>query len=349
MAVEGGLRRRQVEVLQKRLREWGVSDAPVTGLMDSDTEDAIALYMRQRGLPVDTVVSVALLRDLDLMGDDGTLQIREVAPLSFSTKGAIVREVSRFGGGYGAIQADLEFEGVFDHPIMDGSEVIPPEDRAVRSVSIGVPFAPERGSKYGHAPEHRGLRFGIMQFRQDTGSLGRLLAEMRRCYRLDFDRMFGPLSTELLKVLTTEGEPEEVKEDGLTVLRYPSVRPVGGADIWCEPWLSCFREAGRHPGFRTVQVSEAVTQFVDPVLPLCAEWGIRSSKGLAIMVDLCVRLGVGGARREFLKYLAKYKGEPEDVLLGRLSKYGEGKSWGYRVDALLASVGFLTWLDKYEW
>lgn len=163
---------------------------------------------------------------------------------------------------YSAINADGEFEGRFrNHPA---------------------------AGRY-----HVGLSFGVVQFTQDSGTLGQLLAHMRDRDRAAFDRIFGPSADELVRVTTAAGPGSADVPGGRSV----RVQPVGGADLWREPWVSRFREAGRHAPFQAVQNQTAATLFLDPMLRFCDWFGLTSERALTIAVDRAVNMGLGGGRR----------------------------------------------------
>jgi hypothetical protein len=140
---------------------------------------------------------------------------------------------------------------------------------------------------------HVGLSYGFVQFTQDSGGLGRLLRMMRERDAARFREIFGPDSDALVEVTNRQG-PSGSKVPGGRSVR---VQPVGGADLWNEPWLASFHTAGAHPPFQAAQNELAVRMYLDPMLPFAAGFGLESERALAIVVDRSIQMGAGGARR----------------------------------------------------
>jgi hypothetical protein len=140
---------------------------------------------------------------------------------------------------------------------------------------------------------HVGLSFGNIQFTQDSGSLGTLLTAMRDRDRATFDSTFGADADELIRVTTAPG-PESRQSPGGRSAR---VQPVAGADLWREPWVSRFRQAGAHPPFQAVQNEIGARLYLEP-MRLFAHWlGLNTLRGFAMCIDRSVNMGVPGARQ----------------------------------------------------
>ncbi len=189
-------------------------------------------------------------------------------PLSIEDRKRTIDHVARFESGrdrYAAINADGEFEGRFgtDHPAYQ---------------------------RY-----HIGLSYGLIQFTQDSGSLGKLLRAMKARDQEAFSRIFGPEAEELLRVTNAEGPGSAQSPGG----RSARVQPVGGADLWTEPWLGRFRQAAEHLPFQAAQYQTASELYLDPVLPYAGWMGLNSERALAMLLDRCVHMGVGGGRSWF--------------------------------------------------
>jgi hypothetical protein len=140
---------------------------------------------------------------------------------------------------------------------------------------------------------HVGLSYGLIQFTQDSGGLGQLLQMMRQRDPARFREIFGPDADALVEVTTRRGPSGRQVPGGRSV----RVQPVGGADLWTEPWVSRFRAAGAHPPFQAAQNELAVRRFVDPLLPFAGGFGLNTERALAMVVDRGIQMGVGGARR----------------------------------------------------
>jgi hypothetical protein len=149
---------------------------------------------------------------------------------------------------------------------------------------------------------HLGLSFGIAEFNQDQGALGQLakLMDERDASRLA--ALVAPVAPqveprtlvdELLAVTNAPGPSSEYTPGG----RGARVQPVAGTDLWEEPWLSAFRESGRHPAFQAAQNQLAAELFLAPMLSVAAGFGLTSERALCLLLDRAVNLGVDGARR----------------------------------------------------
>src|SRR5262245_26245108 len=162
--------------------------------------------------------------------------------LSVEDKIRIIERVAPFesGGDYGAINADGEFEGRFgsNHPAYQ---------------------------RY-----HVGLSYGLIQFTQDSGMLGQLLGMMRDRDGQEFARIFGADSDGLVRVANLEGPPSSAVQGGRSV----RVQPVGGSDLWLEPWLSRFRAAGQVERFKAAQRELAARGYLEPMLHFARGFGL---------------------------------------------------------------------------
>lgn len=187
-------------------------------------------------------------------------------PLTIDMQRAIIARIGRFESGaqgYSAMNRDGEFRGLFGHD----------------------------HSAYNRW--HVGLSYGLIQFTQDSGTLGKLLTAMRDRDAARFDAIFGPHAAELLRVTNALG-PSSAEVPGGRSVR---VQPVGGADLWEEPWVARFAEAGRHVPFQAAQNEMAATLYIAPVLPFASWFGLNTDRALTIVADRSVQLGPGGARR----------------------------------------------------
>jgi hypothetical protein len=127
---------------------------------------------------------------------------------------------------------------------------------------------------------HIGLSWGIVQFTQRGGALGRVL---QACQRRDPDRfraVFGDASDQLLAVTTAPTEEERVQA-------------VGGNFLWEEPWLGRFRAAGQVPAFQAAQNEVAIEGYLDPNLQFADWFGFDTDRSLAMLYDRCVNMGNG--------------------------------------------------------
>ncbi len=183
--------------------------------------------------------------------------------LTAEAKKRIVEYIMQFESGearFGAMNLDGEFRGRF---------------------GTDSPF---------YQKAHVGLSYGIIQFTQDSGNLGKLLQEMNRRDSERFPEVFGQHWNELIQVTTAQGPGSLNVESG----RSARVQPVGGADLWEEPWTSRFRQAASHIPFQAAQNQLAAEIFLNPVVPYSQWLGISTERGIAMLYDRSVQLGVGG-------------------------------------------------------
>ena len=126
-----------------------------------------------------------------------------------------------------------------------------------------------------------GLSFGILQWAQLPGSLGKLLTAMQQADPAAFARIFGPSWQQLLA--TTKAG---------------SLAPVDGEVLWKRPWTSRFKEAGNYEVFRAVQrrMAQEGSHFrgaVDAARIL----GVATERSMSLFFDTSVQQGAGAARK----------------------------------------------------
>jgi hypothetical protein len=216
-------------------------------------------------------------------------------PLTIEIKKRIIERIAKFESGrdrYSAINPDGEYEGRFgtSHPAYH---------------------------RY-----HVGLSYGLIQFTQDSGLLGRLLVMMRDRDGQAFSQTFGgdpKILKQLIDVTTAEGTPSRKAPNG----RSQRVQPVGGADLWREPWLSRFRQAGQHVPFQAAQNQLAAESFLDPMLKFAGWMGLDTERALAMAVDRAIQMGGGGAARWIISVAGPIQ---TDALRGQaLAALGHGE------------------------
>jgi hypothetical protein len=208
---------------------------------------------------------------------------------------------------------------------------------------------PSANLSYGHIV-HIGLSYGIIQFTQDSGSLGKLLTKMRGKDTGKFSEIFGNNSDELITLTTTGISVPGVHYDSgqaywntirhtpfgqqLTSLalhnnlsvsqeiRGRRVQPiavsVGAArqDLWEGIWKERFTNAGKVDAFQEAELDFAVDGYMNPVLRFCRQHNIRSALGLAFVTACTIR----GASKRLLGAAAVAMGEPETFLSGAAEK-----------------------------
>lgn len=127
-----------------------------------------------------------------------------------------------------------------------------------------------------------GVRVGFVGFRQGRGELGALLQVMQRRDPSLFAVVMGQHADELIRITTaTQHETR--------------LQPVGGHPLWHEEWTARFRQAGQHPAFQAAQNETAIEEQLRPMLSAARELDLRSARGLAILYDRVVVLGLADA------------------------------------------------------
>jgi hypothetical protein len=186
-------------------------------------------------------------------------------PLTIEAQRAIIERIGQFESGqtrYGAMNRDGEFRGLFGH------------------------------NHPAYNRYHIGLSYGIVQFTQDSGNVGRLLNMMRTRDATRFESIFGANANALIRVTTAAGPSSAQSPNG----RSARVQPVGGADLWEEPWIGRFAQAGQHVPFQAAQNELAAQLFITPILPFARWLDLTTDRALTTVVDRAVQMGVGGAR-----------------------------------------------------
>jgi hypothetical protein len=166
---------------------------------------------------------------------------------------------------------------------------------------------------------HLGLSWGLVQFNQRGGGLGRVLVACERRAPVLFRETFGKERDRLIHVSTAATEEERIQ-------------PVGGTPLWHEPWIARFRHAGRVPQFQAAQNEVAIEAYLDPNLSFAAALGLDSDRALAMLYDRCVHMGNAAARRFVIDALTPLRDEA--AIHGALQAVGQDS-----VQAFQRSVG----------
>jgi hypothetical protein len=106
-----------------------------------------------------------------------------------------------------------------------------------------------------------------------------------------FGQTFGDQANALIEVTTAAGPPAAESPDG----RSARTQPVDGADLWDEPWISRFRQAGQVTAFQAAQNELAATAYLDPMVGFAGDMGLDTDRALAMTLDRSVQMGVAGA------------------------------------------------------
>jgi hypothetical protein len=172
-----------------------------------------------------------------------------------------------------------------------------------KAINADQEFANAKWNKEAYGKWHIGLSYGIVQFTQDGGALGKLLVLMRERDKAKFDEIFGnkdvKIADELIRVTTAKGDSSRLvykanpKGNGRSV----RVQPVDGADLWVSPWKERFELAGDHPPFQAAQNQLAATAYFDPMIQFCQWLGLDTDRAYGMCYDRSVNMGDGSARK----------------------------------------------------
>ena len=143
-----------------------------------------------------------------------------------------------------------------------------------------------------------GLSFGIIQWAQIVGNLGKLLTAMQQADPAAFAVTFGPHWQQLLAVTNAAS-------------RSARLAPVGGVVLWREPWVSRFRQAGNTSVFIKVQNQVAAQghHWLGAV-QAARILGIATERSLALLYDTSVQQGPDFAQRHAQRIRDTYAGRP---------------------------------------
>lgn len=255
-------------------------------------------YQYERGLDLDGCLGNETYGDIS-----DKYNVDTYSTLTEDTKSDIVSYTVKFEGGsrknpYASLNRDAEYRGLFDRPKRKGRVKIPVEERTQR----------HRASKYNPSGGfHIGLSYGAWQAAQEPGSLGTLLKYMQREDSSLFTEVFGPDSNELLRVTNSKG-----RRNGR---RSPRTRPVGGADLWQDPWASRFKKAAEHETFRKAQRKWVADKYLDKILDTADDYSLDSKGALAVLFDIAIQFGVGGCKKRVRKALKPGQPFSEDSIL----------------------------------
>lgn len=157
--------------------------------------------------------------------------------------------------------------------------------------------------------DRAGLSWGIIQWAQAPGTLGVVLTKCNEADLEAFRRIFGSSWSELLRVTNASSEGSRLA-------------PVGVVVLWAEPWVSRFREAGRHTAFQDTQYTLAAEgEHFQVALATAKVLNVRSERAMAVVYDRAVQQG-NNALKIAESLVAKLTGDgsvtiDEPVLLRR--------------------------------
>ncbi len=140
-----------------------------------------------------------------------------------------------------------------------------------------------------------GVSYGILQWTQKSGSLGRLLREMAAADPVAFGRFFGSSWARLLEVTARA-----------------SLESVDGAVLWAEPWVSRFTAAGRWPAFQQVQARDAAQSgYMAGAIDIAKLLGVSTERAMVLLYNRTVQQGSAGALGPAKRLIAWYTDDPK--------------------------------------
>lgn len=135
-----------------------------------------------------------------------------------------------------------------------------------------------------------GVSFGILQWTQKSGSLGKLLRAMAVADSVAFGRFFGGSWAQVLEVTGRA-----------------SLAAVDGAVLWAEPWASRFMAAGRWPAFQQVQARVAAeSEYMAGAVEIARLLGVTSERAMTLYYNRAVQQGPSGALGPAKRLVAWY-------------------------------------------
>ncbi len=139
-----------------------------------------------------------------------------------------------------------------------------------------------------------GVSFGILQWTQKSGSLGKLLREMAAADPIAFGRIFGASWAKLLDVTGRA-----------------SLEGVDGVALWAEPWVSRFAAAGRWAAFQQVQARVAAeSEYMAGAIEIARLLGVSSERAMTLYYNRTVQQGATGALGPAKRLVAWYADQP---------------------------------------
>ena len=157
-------------------------------------------------------------------------------------------------------------------------------------------------------PDGAGLSAGGSQFTQASGNLGKVLRRAFNAFPSEFASTFGPSYKDLLRVT---GEA--------------SLAPVGGVELWREPWVSRFKTAGKTAWFSAAcrgHFFSDAAGFWPATKTVAQKIGATTERSLCIILDRSVNGGPSRATKAAASAVA-HQG------FGSLDESGRLGIWGY--------------------
>jgi hypothetical protein len=184
-----------------------------------------------------------------------------------------------------AAYGDEADEGAPLPPAVESLATVPLTQREQRRImdtvnAVGWPchnYAAVIPDSDGTTTPPAGVSVGIAPFTQWSGALGHLLKAMEQRDASAFHRIFGSKWMELRNTATAADAADRMKA-------------VDGKELWREPWLTRFKQAGEHKPFQSAQNETAAALFLQPIVPYAHGLGLNSDRGLVMLATIVRRL-----------------------------------------------------------
>ena len=213
----------------------------------------------------------------------------------------------------------------------------PPGDWAKRVA--GVVIGTESGGSYSaqnRNTDGAGLSFGILQWTQKSGSLGKILQRLHRTDPDAFSRIFGSDSAALLAT-TSAGSAAG------------RMAAVGGAVLWQAPWTARFQAAGQHEPFQAAQWAElfegthwqgamkaatVLEVHTERAYALCFDRAVQQGPAAAVQIaeQLRARLTANGAAQVSYSALLAAYAQLAAARFQRVDGPGPSGTWHWNPD-----------------
>ncbi len=128
--------------------------------------------------------------------------------------------------------------------------------------------------------DQQGISFGVLQWNLGQGTLQPLLSKLNKEHPQVVKTAFGD-SYDAFTEMLGKGQKDQMAW----------ANTVQGADHRVrDPWKSAFKALGRTPECQDAQVAGAADRF-QTALRMCADYGLFSERGAALMFDIVVQNG----------------------------------------------------------
>ncbi len=129
------------------------------------------------------------------------------------------------------------------------------------------------------SPPGAGVSVGIAPFTQWSGALGELFRTMEQRDADACRRIFGP-------------KWKELRDTAMAAKADDRMKAVDGTELWREPWITRFKNAGAHKPFQAAQNATAAALYLQPMMPYAFGLGLNSDRGLAMLAALLRRISL---------------------------------------------------------